>query len=290
MNNAIEVIKLCKDYGDFSLNNISFSLPAGYIMGFVGQNGSGKTTTIRLILNMTARNNGNIRIFEMDNILEEQKIKQGIAVVLDDIFFVENWKVYEVEKAVKGFYDNWDSTLFHQYLNSFNLPINKKVKDLSRGMKMKLMLAVAMSHNAKLLILDEPTSGLDPVARDELLEILSAYISDGQRSVLFSTHITSDLEKIADYITLIDKGNIFYTGTKDDLLESFYVIKGGLDELTNQIQEKIIGVTTHNTGFTGLMPASEVKDLSKNIIVEISTIDEILIYISKEDKKHEQHY
>ena len=290
MNNAIEVNKLCKDYEDFSLNNISFSLPAGYIMGFVGQNGSGKTTTIRLILNMTARNNGNIRIFGMDNILEEQKIKQDIAVVLDDIFFVENWKVYEVEKAVKGFYDNWDSTLFHQYLNSFNLPINKKVKDLSRGMKMKLMLAVAMSHDAKLLILDEPTSGLDPVARDELLEILSAYISDGQRSVLFSTHITSDLEKIADYITLIDKGNIFYTGTKDDLLESFYVIKGGLDELTNQIQEKIIGVTTHNTGFTGLMPASEVKDLSKNIIVEISTIDEILVYISKEDKKHEQHY
>jgi len=290
MNNAIEVNKLCKDYGDFSLNNISFSLPAGYIMGFVGQNGSGKTTTIRLILNMTARNNGNIRIFEMDNILEEQKIKQGIAVVLDDIFFAENWKVYEVEKAVKGFYNNWDSTLFHQHLNSFNLPVNKKVKDLSRGMKLKLMLAVAMSHDARLLILDEPTSGLDPVARDELLEILSAYISDGQRSVLFSTHITSDLEKIADYITLIDKGNIFYTGTKDDLLESFYVIKGGLDELTNQIQEKIIGVTTNNTGFTGLMPASEVKDLSKNIIVEISTIDEILVYISKEDKKHEQHY
>lgn len=290
MNNAIEVNKLCKDYEDFSLNNISFSLPAGYIMGFVGQNGSGKTTTIRLILNMTARSNGNIRIFEMDNILEEQKIKQGIAVVLDDIFFVENWKVYEVGKAVKGFYDNWDSTLFHQYLNSFNLPINKKVKDLSRGMKMKLMLAVAMSHDAKLLILDEPTSGLDPIARDELLEILSAYISDGQRSVLFSTHITSDLEKIADYITLIDKGNIFYTGTKDDLLESFYVIKGGLDELTNKIQEKIIGITTHNTGFTGLMPASEVKDLSKNIIIEISTIDEILVYISKEDKKHAQHY
>src|SRR5665647_2441724 len=203
MNKAIEINKLCKDYGDFSLKNISFSLPVGYIMGFAGQNGAGKTTTIRLILNMTARNDGSIKIFGMDNILEEQKIKQDIAVVLDDIFFVENWKVYEVEKAVKGFYDNWSSTLYYQYVNNFKLPINKKVKDLSRGMKMKLMLAVAMSHDAKLLILDEPTSGLDPVARDELLEILSAYISDGQKSILFSTHITSDLEKIADYITCL---------------------------------------------------------------------------------------
>ncbi|HZK70195.1 MAG TPA: ABC transporter ATP-binding protein [Clostridia bacterium] len=287
MNKAIEINKLCKDYGDFSLKNISFSLPVGYIMGFVGQNGAGKTTTIRLILNMTARNDGSIKIFGMDNILEEQKIKQDIAVVLDDIFFVENWKVYEVEKAVKGFYDNWSSTLYYQYVNNFKLPINKKVKDLSRGMKMKLMLAVAMSHDAKLLILDEPTSGLDPVARDELLEILSAYISDGQKSVLFSTHITSDLEKIADYITLIDKGRIFYTGTKDDLLESFCVVKGSPDDLINPLREKIIGLTTNNTGFAGLLPASEMKHLSKEIVTESPSIDEILVYISKGEGNHE---
>lgn len=256
-------------------------------MGFVGQNGAGKTTTIRLILNMASRNDGSIKIFGMDNILEEQKIKQDIAVVLDDIFFVENWKVYEVEKAVKGFYDNWSSTLYYQYVNNFKLPINKKVKDLSRGMKMKLMLAVAMSHDAKLLILDEPTSGLDPVARDELLEILSAYISDGQKSVLFSTHITSDLEKIADYITLIDKGRIFYTGTKDDLLESFCVVKGGPDDLINPLREKIIGLTTNNTGFAGLLPASEMKHLSKEIVTESPSIDEILVYISKGEGNHE---
>jgi ABC-2 type transport system ATP-binding protein len=287
MNNAIEISKLCKDYGDFSINNVSFSLPTGYIMGFVGQNGAGKTTTIRLILNMISRNSGNIKIFGMDNILEEQKIKQDIAAVFDDIFFVDNWKLSEVEKAVKGFYENWSSTLYYEYLNNFKLPLNKKVKDLSRGMKMKLMLAVAMSHDAKLIILDEPTSGLDPVSRDELLEILSAYISDGQKSVLFSTHITSDLEKIADYITLIDKGNLFYTGTKDDLLEKFYVIKGGLEELTSEVQEKVIGLTTHKTGFSGLIPASEVKLFSKNIVLETPNIDEILVYISKEDRKHE---
>jgi ABC-2 type transport system ATP-binding protein len=148
----------------------------GYIMGFVGQNGAGKTTTIRLILNMINRESGEIKIFGLDSVQDEQKIKQDITVVFDDIFFVDGWKVREVERALKGFYSNWSSKLFNDYINSFHLPMNKKVKELSRGMKMKLMLAVAMSHKAKLLILDEPTSGLDPVARDELLEILGKYI------------------------------------------------------------------------------------------------------------------
>jgi ABC-2 type transport system ATP-binding protein len=286
MNNALEINGLCKEYKDFSLKNVSLSLPMGYIMGFVGQNGSGKTTTIRLILNMTARKNGSIKLFGMDNILDEQKIKQDIAVVFDDIYFEKNWKVSEVEKALKRFYINWSSTLYNQYVKNFNLPMDKKVKDLSRGMKMKLMLAVAMSHEAKLLILDEPTSGLDPVARDELLEILSAYISDGQKSILFSTHITSDLEKIADYITLIEKGNIIYSGTKDDLLESFYIVKGGPKDLDHSLQEKIIGLTKNSTGFSGLMRASEMKLLPKEIVKEPPSIDEILVYISKGDGYH----
>jgi ABC-2 type transport system ATP-binding protein len=287
MNNSIEIKELCKDYKDFSLNNISFSLPTGYIMGFVGRNGAGKTTTIRLLLNMISRNSGSIKIFGMDNIIDEQKIKQDIAVVFDEIFFVDSWKVSDVEKAVKSFYDNWDSSLYYQYTKRFNLPMNKKVKDLSRGMKMKLMLAVAMSHDAKLLILDEPTSGLDPVARDELLDILSSYIADEQKSILFSTHITSDLEKIADYITLIDNGRIFYTGTKDNLLENFYVVKGGTVDLTNSLREKIIGLTTSSIGFSGLLPASEMKHLSKEIVIETPSIDEILIYISKGEGNYE---
>jgi ABC-type multidrug transport system, ATPase component len=286
MNNVFEIKNLCKNYKDFSLNNISFSLPTGYIMGFVGQNGAGKTTTIRLILNMTDRIGGDIKIFGMDNIKDEQKIKQDLAVVFDSSYFVRNWTVYEVEKALKGFYVNWSSTLYSQYVNSFHLPLDKKVKDLSRGMNLKLMLTVAMSHEAKLLILDEPTSGLDPVARDELLEILSTYISDGQKSILFSTHIVSDLEKIADYITLIDNGNIFYTGTKDHLIESFFVIKGGPDDLTNPLREKIIGLTKNNTGFSGLMPASEMKHLSKEIVTETPSIEEILVCISKREGNH----
>ena len=218
MDYAIKIQNLRKSYRDFTLNDVSFSLPEGQIMGFVGQNGAGKTTTIRLILNMIDRDGGEVKVFGFDNVRDEQRIKQDIGVVFDDIYFVDTWKVREVEKAVKPFYANWSAGVFGQYLRDFDLPAGKRVKELSRGMKMKLMLAVAMSHGAKLLILDEPTSGLDPVARDELLEILEKYISDGQKSILFSTHITSDLEKIADYITLIENGNIFYTGTKDDLL------------------------------------------------------------------------
>lgn len=287
MNNAIEVQGLYKRYKDFSLNNISFNLPTGYIMGFVGQNGAGKTTTIRLILNMISKDGGKIKIFGLDNLQDEQKIKQDIGVVFDDIYFVDSWKVWEVEKAIKGFYSNWSSSLFNQYTNDFNLPMDKKIRELSRGMKMKLMLAVAMSHEAKLLILDEPTSGLDPVARDELLEILARYISDGQKSILFSTHITSDLEKIADYITIIDHGSIFYSGTKDDLLDSFCIVKGDMKDLPDSLKEKILGITTNIVGFAGLIPTSEIKYLPPKIIVDKPSIDEILVFISKGERYHE---
>ena len=287
MDNAIKITGLGKDFKDFSLKDVSFTLPKGYIMGFVGKNGAGKTTTIRLILNMLARDDGEIKIFGMDNILEEQKIKQDVGVVFDDIFFVGTWKVSDVEKAVKGFYSRWSSKHYQKYISGFGLPADKKVKDLSRGMKLKLMLAVALSHEAKLLILDEPTSGLDPVARDELLEILSAYIADGEKTVLFSTHITSDLERIADYITLIDNGRIFYTGTKDSLLENYLVIKGGPNDLTEPLRKKIIGLTTNSTGFSGLIPALEAKHLSKEIVTETPSIDEILVYISREEGNHE---
>jgi ABC-2 type transport system ATP-binding protein len=281
MNIAIEVTDLRKEFKGFTLEDATFSLPAGYIMGFVGKNGAGKTTTIRLMLNMLERNGGEVRIFGMDNIADELRIKQDIGVVFDELFFVATWRVAEVERALKGFYRRWSTEAFKKYIHRFDLQADKRVSDLSRGMKMKLMLAVALSHDAKLLILDEPTSGLDPVARDELLDILSEYISDGDRSILFSTHITSDLEKIADYITLIDGGKIIYTGTKDALLESFFIVKGGPDDLSEPLQQKIIGVTKNRTGFSGLLPASEKRNLSGELVLETPTIDEILVHVSK---------
>ena len=287
MNNALEVQNLCKSYTDFALDSVSFTLPAGYIMGFVGQNGAGKTTTIRCILNMATRESGEIKIFGLDNIEDELSVKQKLAAVFDEIFFIDVWRVREVEKAIKGFYSQWDNKQYNDYLSKFELSPGKKVKDLSRGMKMKLMLAVAMSHGAKLLILDEPTSGLDPVARDELLDILREYVADGEKSVFFSTHITSDLERIADFITLIDHGKIFYTGTKDGLLEHFSIVKGGKDDLTDGLKKKIIGLSVTSAGFTGMLPASETGSLPDGIVTEHPAIDEILVYISKGEARHE---
>ena len=287
MNNALEVRNLCKTYNDFSLDSISFLLPAGYIMGFVGQNGAGKTTTIRLILNMANRTGGEVKVFGLDNIEDEMTVKQELAAVFDEIFFVDVWRVREVEKLVKGSYSKWDSGQFAAYLKKFKLPPDKKVKDLSPGMKLKLMLAVAMSHNAKLLILDEPTSGLDPVARDELLDILREYISDGEKSVFFSTHITSDLEKIADYITLIDNGKMFFTGAKDDLEAYFLIVKGGADDLTDALKSQLIGLSSNATGFSGLLPSSKSELLSDRLVTEAPTIDEILVRISKGGNRNE---
>jgi ABC-2 type transport system ATP-binding protein len=250
-------------------------------MGFVGQNGAGKTTTIRCILNMAVRKSGEIKIFGLDNVHDELAIKQELAAVFDEIFFVDTWRVREVETAIRGFYIGWDSEQYRGYIKKFELSLEKRVKELSRGMKMKLMLAVAMSHGAKLLILDEPTSGLDPVARDELLDILREYIADGEKSVFFSTHITSDLERIADFITLIDHGKIFYTGTKDGLLEHFSIIKGSKTDLTNDMKKKMIGLSVTSAGFTGMLPASEMKGLPGGIVTEAPAIDEILVHISK---------
>jgi ABC-2 type transport system ATP-binding protein len=282
MNNILEIRNLRKEFNGFTLDLSSLDLPYGAIMGFVGQNGAGKTTTIRLLLNTLRKNSGEIRIFGLDNIKDELKTKQDLSVVFDDLSLIETWRVRDVERVIKNFYKFWDTRLYNKYLDKFHLTLNKKLKDLSKGMKMKIMIAVAMSHNARLLILDEPTSGLDPVARDELLDILKDYVADGKRSVFFSTHITSDLEKIADYITLIDRGKIFYTGTTDDLLRKYSIIRGEPSLLSQELKGSIIGLAENKSVFVGLLPIVKTSDLPEGITKGIPSIDEILVYISKE--------
>lgn len=280
MINFLEVKGVCKSFPGFKLNNISLSLPKGYIMGLVGPNGAGKTTTIQLILNMLEKDAGEILVFGNDNVKSENIIKQSVGVVFDNIFYVDSWTVKDTEKAISIFYEDWKHKVFREMVKRFDLPQGKKVSELSRGMQMKLMLACAFSHNAKLLILDEPTSGLDPVTRDEFLEILQEYIKDGERSVLFSTHITADLERVADYITLINGGEMIYTGSTEDLLGSYRLIKGRPQDLTAELEKSIIGLRKTDMGFAGLIGAKEAAQY-KGYVLDTATIDDIVISISK---------
>ena len=287
MNSILEVSGLSKKYEGFLLDNISFSVPSGLIMGFIGPNGAGKTTTIKLILNMISFESGEIKLFDMDNKKNAIPINEQIGIVMDSPFFVDEWSVSDVEKAVSSFYSNWDSKKYAELLAKFNIDPKKQVKELSRGMKVKLMLTVAMSHDAKLLILDEPTSGLDPVARDELCDLFSDFISDETKSILFSTHITADLEKIADYITFILNGKIVFSGLKDDLIEKYMLIKGGLDEINSEQKNLIIGFRKHSTGFEGMIEAEKMKSFSGNeLLFEKITIDEIIVFMSKPEDKY----
>ena len=287
MTDALEIKGLTKRFPGFKLNAISLSLPAGYIMGFCGQNGAGKTTTIRLILNMTKRDAGEIKVLGLDNIEDELAIKQDVAVVFDDTTLIDVWRVRDVEKAIRPFYKQWDSAVYQKYLQRFELPPDRKISELSRGMKLKMSMAVALSHNARLLILDEPTSGLDPVARDELLEILLEYIEDGTRSGFFSTHITSDLERVADYIAVIQKGHIFYCGPKDGLMDAFILVRGNPADLTDTLRESMFGYTKGHMDFSGLLPAGQKNLLSPQMIADQPDIDDILVYIAREDRHHE---
>jgi len=280
MVDALEIKNLSKDYDSFSLKNISFSLPMGYIMGLIGPNGAGKTTTIKLMLNMLKKTSGSIKILGLDSIADQIEIKESIGAVFDANYFVQDWTVIEVEKYIGIFYSTWDSSKFKSMIDRFGLKPDKKVKELSRGMQMKLMLSCAFSHDAKLLILDEPTSGLDPVARDELLDILLEFISDGQRSVLFSTHITSDLDKIADYITFINNGAMVYTGTKDEFVDGFRIVKGGKNDITAEHEKKIIGIRKYSEGFEGLIKTSDLR-LFSHLVCEAVSIDEIIVFTSK---------
>lgn len=284
MENIFEISGLNKSYEGFSLKDVSFSLPKGFIMGFVGQNGSGKTTTIRSILNMAKIDSGKISIFGLDSVTDTIAIKERLGVVFDSLYVAEHLNLKQIEKQLKPFYKDWSTEEFFRRIKAFGLPDNKKVGDFSKGMKMKVMIAIALSHKAELIILDEPTSGLDPVARDELLDILAEYIEDENRGVLFSTHITADVERIADYVTILHNGKVWYTGTKDELSENYAIIKGSEDDISSALRDKLIGFHSYRNGFDALIKTDDLAGIPDTLEYEKATIDEILVYIAKEDK------
>ena len=276
---ALSVTGLTKHYDSgFTLDGVTFDLPSGYIMGLVGPNGAGKSTLIKLILNMTTRDAGRIEVLGLDAMADEERAKEQLGVVLDSSYFIEYMTVDAVERTSSPIYPLWDHNLFDAYLRRFGLGRNKKIKDLSRGMQMKLMLAVALSHDAKLLILDEPTSGLDVLSRDELMDILSDYVADGEHSVIFSTHITADLERCADFLAYITNGMLYYSGPKDEFEDAFRLVKGGPDELTDGLQRAMVGIRTYATGFDALVRTQDIPHIggTDGLLTQHASIEDVI--------------
>jgi len=229
MDSAIEILGLRKEYKGFALDNVTFDVPQGYIMGLIGPNGAGKTTVVKLIMNLIRRNAGEVRVFGLDNLRHEPEIKARIGFVYDVPRFPEDLRLETIASAVAAFYDKWDAARFMGLLEEFQLSPRQVFKKLSHGMKMKFSLAVALAHDADLILMDEPTAGLDPVFRFELLTKLRALIQDERKTVLFSSHITSDLERVADFVTFIHKGRVVFSAAKDEVLETWGVVRAAGD-------------------------------------------------------------
>ena len=281
-NKLLEIKNLTKEYDDFKLDNISFNLDKGYIMGFIGENGAGKTTTIKLIMNLLNKDSGEIKVFDKDNIKYEREIKERIGFVYDECFYYENLSIKDNEKIISGFYKKWSYEKFDSYLKKFNLNKKQKVKGLSKGMKMKFAIALALSHNAEFLILDEPASGLDPVMRRNILDVLQEVMEDEKVGILISSHIISDLEKIADYITYIQKGKIVFSKATNDLMEEYKIIKGSLDLLSNLDKKNIYGLRETSYGFEGLMKGICIdKTVKQKLIIEKPSLEEIMLAMNK---------
>jgi ABC-2 type transport system ATP-binding protein len=277
----LSVQNLSKSYEKFTLKEVSFSLEAGYIMGFIGRNGAGKTTTLKSMLGLVHPDGGNVFIMGEEFAKHEFSCKQKIGLVLGGIDYYPKKKLRVIADVTKRFYKEWDDTEYERCLKRFDLDPEKRVDELSAGMRVKFSLALALSHHARLLILDEPTSGLDPVSRDDLLELFQEIIEDGEHSILFSTHITSDLEKCADYITYIKDGEIIASSEKDSFTDSYRVVKGTAEQLTDGFSKKLIGCRKHKFGFEAMI---RTEDLPAPDGVDISPADleTIMIHIERE--------
>ena len=280
--NLIEINGLCKNFEAFQLKNVSFSLEQGFIMGFIGRNGAGKSTTLKTMLNLMKNDGGEVKLCGLSMPKDELEIKNQVGYVFGGVDFYPEAKISKITDVTKTFYREWNDSLYKELCDRFEIDQNKKFKQLSAGMKVKYSVAVAMSHNPRLLILDEPTSGLDPAARDDLVLLFQEFIEDGEHSILFSTHITSDLEKCADYITYIKKGQILASDEREAFRQSYISVAGKKEQLDPEAETKIIGLHTHQLGFEGIMK-SEDKVLAEKGGFEISepTLEDIMIHIER---------
>lgn len=286
MENIIEIKNLKKKYDDkFELGEIDITIPKGVIVGLIGENGSGKTTLIKLMLNIIKSDNGEIKIFGKDNKRKEKEIKEDIGVVLDNMFFPELLNAKDINNSMKDIYKNWDSKLYFSYLKEFDLPDNKSLKSMSKGMRKKLEIATALAHKPKLLILDEPTSGLDPVIRNEVLDIFQKFIEDEEHGVLLSTHITSDLEHIADEIIFIDKGKKVLQKSRDEIIDNYGILKCDIDYFSNIDKKDII--TYKKTKYVYEILVDDKEMTSKkypSCVIDKITLEDLMVLVIKGEK------
>ncbi|EEM92203.1 ABC transporter, ATP-binding protein [Bacillus thuringiensis IBL 200] len=274
----LEVKNLNKAYKNFSLKDVTFSLNQDCITGFIGTNGSGKTTTIKAILGLVLKDSGKINFLEKDIDKHERKSKNKIGVVLDEGYFYDELTLKEMKNVIAPSYTEWDEQVFLKYIKRFNLNLGQKISTLSKGMRMKFAVALALSHHADLLIMDEPTSGLDPLVRSELTDILLDFMKEPGKSVFFSTHITSDLDKIADMIILIDDGQILIDEEKDTLVESHALVKGDNQLINNQTEKLFLNLSQTKYGFEGIThKIDDVCRLMPGVLMERPTIEDIML-------------
>ena len=280
--NLIEINGLCKNFEAFQLKNVSFSLEQGFIMGFIGRNGAGKSTTLKTMLNLMKNDGGEVKLCGLSMPKDEIEIKNQVGYVFGGVDFYPEAKISKITNVTKSFYREWNDSLYKELCDRFEIDQNKKFKQLSAGMKVKYSVAVAMSHNPRLLVLDEPTSGLDPAARDDLVLLFQEFIEDGEHSILFSTHITSDLEKCADYITYIKKGEVLASDEREAFRQSYISVAGKKEQLAPEVESKIIGLHTHQLGFEGIMKTED-KALAEKGGFEIAspTLEDIMIHIER---------
>ena len=288
MEYLLELQGVRKTYPGFTLDNVSFRIPRGYIMGLIGPNGAGKTTIIKIIMNLISKEAGDVSVFGMDHARFEDKIKSRIGFVYETPPCYNYLRLKDFASLTAGFYRQWDEKCFRRMADEFDLPLRKKIKNLSRGMKMKFAIALALSHHAELVVMDEPTSGLDPVFRREFLEILSDLLQDGDTSILFSTHITSDLERIADYITLIDNGTVLFSEEKDVILERWAIVRGGNDVFPTEPKSEegapvplFQGYRISEYGFEALTANRKQVQwrFGDQVVVERARLEDILYYL-----------
>lgn len=281
MENVIEINGLSKRYQKFALDNVTLNVPMGSVMGFIGANGAGKSTTIKAILGLYKRDGGEVKVLGEDSEKMSNETREKIGVVFDTMPFPKNLTVTMLDKVFSGIYKSWDSEKFFAYITRFELPLKKKLSSFSRGMEMRLSIAAALSHNPSLLVLDEPTGGLDPVMRSEILDIFLEFMQDETHSILMSTHITSDLEHIADYICFINKGKIVFTEERNEMLEKYRIMKCAEEDLQQVDKADIIGMRKGRF-------CNEVLTMNADkypgMVADAPTIEEIMVYYVKEQQ------